>query len=58
MRGAAPVEKGIKQVEIETLLAQKETLGEDRPEGDFYARTQPLGELPTGVARQAYRTRW
>lgn len=44
--GAAPVEKGIKQVEIETLLAQKDTLGEDKPEGDFYARTQPIGPLP------------
>lgn len=55
LRGAAPVEKGIKQVEIETLLAQKETLGEDRPEGDFYARTQPLGALPTGVAGKLER---
>lgn len=42
----APVEKGIKQVEIETLLAQKDTLGEDKPEGDFYARTHPTGALP------------
>ena len=46
LAGAAPVEKGIKQVEIETLLAQRDTLGEDQPEGDFYARTHPLGALP------------
>lgn len=44
--GTAKVEKGIKQVEIETLLAQKDTLGEDKPEGDFYARTHPIGPLP------------
>ncbi len=43
---ASPVEKGIRQVEIETLLAQKETLGEDKPEGDFYARTHPIREVP------------
>ena len=49
LSGAAPVEKGIKQVEIETLLAQKETLGEDKPEGDFYARTHPIGPLPRGA---------
>jgi hypothetical protein len=39
-------DKGIKQVEIETLLAQKSSLGEDKPEGDFYARAQPFGVLP------------
>lgn len=44
--GAPPVEKGIKEAEIETLLAQKDTLGEDKPEGDFYARKHPLGSLP------------
>lgn len=44
--GVAPIEKGIKQAEIETLLAQKDTLGEDKPEGDFYARKQPVGPLP------------
>jgi hypothetical protein len=44
--GATPVEKGIKQAEIETLLAQKDTLGEDKPEGDFYARNHPIEWLP------------
>jgi hypothetical protein len=42
-------DKNIKQVEIETLLAQKDTLGEDKPEGDFFARRQPLGPLPRGL---------
>lgn len=37
--------KHIKQAELETLLAQKDTIGEDRPEGDFYARTHPLPPL-------------
>lgn len=55
LSGTAPAEKGIKQVEIETLLAQKDTLGEDQPEGDFYARTQPLGTLPRGVAGKVDR---
>jgi len=49
LSGAPPVEKGIKQAEIETLLTQKDTLGEDKPDGDFYARNQPLGPLPRGV---------
>lgn len=53
--GAAPVEKGIKQVEIETLLAQKDTLGEDKPEGDFYARTQPIGPLPRSAEKKLNR---
>lgn len=50
LSGWAPVEKGIKQVEIETLLTQKDTLGEDKPEGDFYARTQAIGPLPACAA--------
>ena len=43
------VDKGIKQVEIETLLTQKDTLGDDKPEGDFFARTSPIGTLPPGA---------
>ena len=48
--GHAPVEKGIKQAEIETLLAQRESLGEDKPDGDFYARAHPVGTLPPEAA--------
>jgi hypothetical protein len=41
--GGAPVKtKGIKQAELETLLASEESLGEDVPEGDFYAKAIPL----------------
>lgn len=47
--GRPQVEKGIKEAEIETLLAQKDSLGEDRPEGDFYARTHPLGTVPAAA---------
>jgi len=39
-------QRGVKEVEIETLLSQKEALGEDLPGGDFYARSAPLGPLP------------
>jgi hypothetical protein len=42
-------QKGIKEAELETLLAQKATLGEDKPEGDFYARSHPLGRLPVAA---------
>ncbi len=37
--------KSIKQVEIETLLSQPDQVGEDVPEGDFYARTRSLTGL-------------
>lgn len=46
LAGSPPVDRGIKQAEIETLLAQRDSLGEDRPEGDFYARNHPITELP------------
>ncbi|WP_437202049.1 DrmB family protein [Planctomicrobium sp. SH664] len=32
-------QKSIKQAEMETLMASKEELGDDRPDGNFYART-------------------
>ncbi len=37
--------KSIKQVEIETLLSSPLEVGEDVPEGDFYARTRKLDNL-------------
>jgi len=42
--GAAPPDKSLKQAEIETLLRQQESVGEDVPEGDFYATALPLPE--------------
>jgi len=47
-KGGAPAEsRGIKQAEIETLMASPETVGEDVPGGDFYARARSLAGLPT-----------
>lgn len=33
--------KSVKQAELETLFASKEELGEDRPDGNFFARALP-----------------
>ena len=46
LAGTPAQDKGIKQVEIETLLSQKDSIGEDKPDGDFYARTYEIGALP------------
>lgn len=54
-KGIAPPDKGIKEAELDTLLAQKDTLGEDKPEGDFYARTHPVGVLPAAAAGKVDR---
>lgn len=41
--GGGPMKtKGIKQAELDTLLASEESMGEDAPEGDFYAKAIPL----------------
>jgi hypothetical protein len=55
LKGIPPPQKGIKEAEIETLLAQKPSLGEDKPEGDFYARTHPLGPLPDSAVGKVER---
>ena len=34
-------EKTVKQAELETLIASKEEIGDDQPDGDFFARTLP-----------------
>ena len=39
--GGAKAEKTVKVAELETLIASKDELGEDRPDGDFFARTLP-----------------
>lgn len=44
-KGQAPARKSIKQAEIETLLSQPATSGEDDPDGDFFARTKSLDGL-------------
>ena len=45
-----PTPKGIKQLEIETLLSQPDSVGEDKPEGDFYARGRTPKDVPPWLA--------
>jgi len=50
--GQSDKPKSIKQVEIETLLSSPSEVGEDAPEGDFYARARKLDNLtPTWQSR-------
>jgi len=50
--GFSNTKKSIKQVEIETLLASPDEVGEDVSEGDFYARARKLEGLnPLATAR-------
>lgn len=53
--GVGSPDKSIKQAEIETLLAQKESVGEDAPEGDFYATALPLPAERDGAMRKVER---
>jgi hypothetical protein len=39
--GTAAKEKSVKVAELETLIAAKDEIGEDRPEGIFFARSLP-----------------
>ena len=46
-KGGAPAEtRSIKQAEFETLTASPDSMGEDVPGGDFYARARSLAGLP------------
>lgn len=47
--------KSIKQVEIETLLSSPIEVGEDVPEGDFYARARNLDNLKPALLSQIDR---
>ncbi|MBW4512938.1 MAG: DUF1998 domain-containing protein [Scytonematopsis contorta HA4267-MV1] len=49
-KGDTPKPKSIKQVEIEALLSSPEEVGEDVPDGDFYARTRKFDGLGTILA--------
>jgi hypothetical protein len=48
-KGVSPPKKGIKEAELDTLLSQRDSLGEDKPEGDFYARRHPVRGLPAAA---------
>ncbi|HUY32602.1 MAG TPA: DUF1998 domain-containing protein [Pirellulales bacterium] len=39
--GFLRADKSVKQAELETLVASKDELGDDRPDGNFFARTLP-----------------
>jgi len=39
--GGAAAAKTVKQAELETLMASREEIGEDRPDGNFFARALP-----------------
>ncbi|MFM7166742.1 MAG: DrmB family protein, partial [Planctomycetaceae bacterium] len=39
--GTGPVLKSVKQAELETLVAARDETGEDRPDGNFFARSLP-----------------
>lgn len=47
--GIAPPDKSIKEAEIETLLQQKPSVGDDKPGGDFYAVTHPLPKVRSSL---------
>jgi hypothetical protein len=55
LSGTAPKIKSIKQVEIEALLSSPDEVGEDVPEGDFYARTRPIHHLPPELSARVGR---
>jgi hypothetical protein len=40
--GAAPAVKGIREAELETLLESPDQVGDDQPDGLFFARTAPI----------------
>jgi hypothetical protein len=53
--GAPPVLKPIKQDELDVLMKSAESLGEDVPDGDFYARALPLPAQRSGVMEKIER---
>lgn len=42
-KGFNPIQKSVKLAELEMLFSAPDEIGEDAPDGDFYARTVPLG---------------
>ena len=54
-KGDERSEKSVKQTEIETLMASKDQLGEDRPQGDFYARALPREKWDCDVTQSIDR---
>ena len=53
--GKEEEKKSIKQAEIEMLLASQPEIGDDQPEGDFFARGFPLKEPRAGYLSKVSR---
>jgi hypothetical protein len=47
--------RGIREVEIETLLSSKDEVGEDRPDGDFYARAVKISKKKSSITAKLER---
>jgi hypothetical protein len=62
-KGGSDQTKGIREAELETLLSSPDSVGDDRPGGDFFARTMPVptreSELTGQISRivKVYRLR-
>lgn len=48
-------EKNIKEIEIETLTSQPHEVGEDKPDGDFYAISRDITGLDTSLREKINR---
>ncbi len=55
LQGETSQIKSIKQVEIEALLSSPTEIGEDVPEGDFYARVRKLDNLEPSLSSRIER---
>ncbi|MCC6216081.1 MAG: DUF1998 domain-containing protein [Polyangiaceae bacterium] len=53
--GAVETQKGLKDVELDTFLSVPDELGDDKPEGDFYARRLPLDAEREGAIASVER---
>lgn len=53
--GVAGTQKGLKDVELDTFLSVPDELGDDKPEGDFYARRLPLDAKRKGAIASVER---
>ena len=53
--GGGVSDKSVKEVELETLSASKEEIGNDRPDGDFYARALPNSKWNTKIMEPVER---
>lgn len=53
--GAVPAAKGIREAELETLLQSPDEVGDDQPDGWFFARTSPIPPGEPALTRSISR---